>query len=228
MSDYIHKEYPKTVGTMEFWKQIKRTVNGVEVSKKDIEQIVNQIQKALQLTRKDHLLDLGCGNGALASYLFNNIGKYTGIDFSTYLLQIASEFFKPNGLVSYIEGDIIDFMDNLKENNGYNKILIYGVISYFKHDDVLKLLRTIGKRLPEVQRIFIGNVPSKAKAETFYAARNVRSYDLNDPKSSIGVWWTEEEIIQAGRIAGFQANILKMPDSFYGAKYRFDLLLIRQ
>lgn len=227
MSEYIHKEYPKTVKKTEFWKQIKRTVNGVEVDKKDIEQIVCQIQKSLHLARKDHLLDLGCGNGALASYLFDDIDKYTGIDFSEYLLQIAAEYFKPNDAVNYIEKDVIEYIDTLKENPGYNKILIYGVISYFKHNDVLKLLQTIEKRLPEVQRIFIGNVPNKAKAKTFYAARDVRNYDINDSKSSIGVWWTEEEIKQVGRIAGFKANTLYMPDSFYGAKYRFDLLLTR-
>ncbi len=227
MSDYIHKEYPKTVGRTEFWRQIKRTVNGVEVSDKDIEQIVCQIQNALQLTRKDHLLDLGCGNGALASNFFDNILKYTGVDFSAYLLEIAVQYFKPNDLVNYLEADVVDYIKNIKENDSYDKILMYGVISYFKKKDVLELLQTIRKCLPDVQRIFIGNVPNKAKAEQFYAVRDVINYDLNDPKGSIGVWWTEEEIIRVSQIAGYRANILRMPESFYGAKYRFDLLLIR-
>ena len=56
MSEFLHKEYPKTVGRNEFWKQIKRTVNGKEVSQKDINQIVFQIKNKLKLSSQDILL----------------------------------------------------------------------------------------------------------------------------------------------------------------------------
>ena len=72
--DYIHKQHPKTVGKTEFWKQIKRTVNGKEVSDSDIKKIVCAINDALQLNENDYVLDLGCGNAALASYFLPKIG----------------------------------------------------------------------------------------------------------------------------------------------------------
>ena len=93
MSDYIHKEFPKSVGKKEFWKQIKRTVNGVEVSENDIHMIVEAIRNALNLNKEDHVLDLGCGNAALASKFFGDIHSYSGFDFSDYLLSIAKENF---------------------------------------------------------------------------------------------------------------------------------------
>ena len=91
----MHKEFPKSVGRDEFWKQIKRTVNGKEVSEEDISNIVKQITNHILPNKEDHLLDLGCGNGALASNFFPSIGQYTGVDFSEYLLGVAQEFFNP-------------------------------------------------------------------------------------------------------------------------------------
>ena len=55
--------------------------------------IVNAINSGLNIEADDNLLDLGCGNAALASRLFPLINKYVGLDFSRYLLKVAKDNF---------------------------------------------------------------------------------------------------------------------------------------
>jgi SAM-dependent methyltransferase len=231
--DFLHKEFPKQFERDEFWRQIKRTVNGQPVTENDIEMIVTQIVGRLRLTSADHLLDLGCGNGALASRLFNQIGKYTGIDFSDYLLSIASEFFAPHNGVRYQAADIrnVDdyFVDNedLGGNKEVSKALIYGCVAYLSKQDVASLLQKLGSKFTKLNSIFIGNIPNRKMAAEFFAIRDISDYDLDNPDSQIGVWWDVDALIHEAQQAGYRANCHMMPSGFYGHRYRFDLLLER-
>jgi len=226
MSEYIHKEFPKSVGRDEFWKQIKRTVNGKEVSEEDISNIVNQITNHLHPNERDHLLDLGCGNGALASNFFPSIGQYTGVDFSEYLLGVAQEFFNPEN-VEYIDDNAENFISNCENPQIYTKILIYGVMSYFGRKGLINILTKIKNDFVSSDFVFIGNIPNKLKAQEFYDNGGVTNFDVDDSKSAIGTWWDPEELIQICNDIGLKVELLYMPDSFYGSKYRFDVLLTR-
>jgi SAM-dependent methyltransferase len=224
MSDYIHKEHPKTVGKTEFWKQIKRTVNGQEVSEKDIDAIIFQIKNNLLFNRTDELLDFGCGNGALASRLFPLISHYSGVDFSQYLLDIAKEYFQPTDKVNYYFSDIISFLNTKFLHSNPTKILIYGVMAYLTREEVSylfsKMMESNG-----LQRVFIGNIPNSSFAKEFYLNREITDYDLNDAKSEIGVWWDPIAICKIAEEVGFTTKVLTMPSGFYSAHYRFDLVL---
>jgi len=77
-NDFMHKEFPKQFSKDDFWSQIKRTVDGKPVSEDDIDMIISQITSNLELEPNSHLLDIGCGNGALAARLFPYLNKYTG------------------------------------------------------------------------------------------------------------------------------------------------------
>jgi cyclopropane fatty-acyl-phospholipid synthase-like methyltransferase len=227
VSDFIHKEFPKSVGRKEFWKQIKRTVNGKEVSEEDIKHIIKQISDHISPNENDHLLDLGCGNAALASNFFSSIGKYTGVDFSEYLLGVAQEFFNPIN-VEYVYDSAENFINNCSSPKIYTKILIYGVMSYFGRDGLIKILSNIKSDFVSTERIFIGNIPNKLKAQEFYDNRSVKNFNLEDSKSAIGTWWDPEELTQLCYQIGFKVKLLYMPESFYGSKYRFDILLINE
>jgi len=226
MKNYIHKEFPKTVGRRDFWKQIKRTVNGQEVSEKDISRIVTQVSQNLCLRKSDHLLDLGCGNGALASNFFSEVGYYTGVDFSEYLLDVAKEFFNPEG-VKYIDSSVESFVNNCDNPSEYTKILIYGVMSYFGREGFIQILTKIKQDFINAKCIFIGNIPNELKAEEFYGNRGVLEYDVGDMNSAIGTWWTPEGLLRCCNEIGFKAELFYMPTCFYGAKYRYDIRLTR-
>lgn len=223
--DYLHKEYPKQFKRDQFWQQIKRTVNGAPVSEADIELIVDQIVNRLDFQACDQLLDLGCGNGALASRFFSKVAAYTGVDFSNYLLDIANEYFKPTPAVQYRAADIRNVEEYTSDLNGVNKVLCYGCISYLSRQDVEDLLGRLKFGLPNLQKVYLGNIPRQKKAGEFFARRGIQDYELNDPASAIGVWWAEGELEELATRVGFIAKRQLMPDHFYGAEYRFDLLL---
>jgi len=222
-----HKEYPKTVGRTEFWKQIKRTVNGQAVSEQDIRMIVAQVKSHLDLCNDDHLLDLGCGNGALSSHFFGDIREYTGVDFSEHLLGVAEEFFHSDK-ATYVNDDVGAFVRSRGTCPAYTKVLIYGVMSYFDRERLSDVLALIGESFKMVSRVFIGNIPDEHMAKRFYSNRNNTDYDLEDPSSSIGVWWQPLELSRICKKAGYETTELRMPEEFYGAGYRFDMLLVRR
>lgn len=224
MSEYLHKEYPKTVGRTEFWKQIKRTVNGREVSQEDISNIIFQIKKELELTYKDNLLDLGCGNGALASNFFKYLNKYVGVDFSDYLIEVANEFFWNKNCV-FIKNSIQDYLDEIDTDDQINKVLIYGCASYLSREDLKVSLSKIHKKFNKLEKIFIGNIPNLKCAKQFFLQRNILEYDTEDNKSLIGIWWSTKGLSKLVNDIGYEARILYMPKSFYSYNYRFDILL---
>ena len=224
MSEFLHKEYPKTVGRKEFWKQIKRTINGKEVSQKDINQIVLQIKNKLKLSSQDILLDLGCGNGALASNFYDHIKKYVGVDFSDYLIEIANEYFLNQNSI-FIKNSIQSYLNEINDDNEINKILIYGCASYLSKEDLINCLSLILKKFNKLQKIFIGNIPNLMFAKEFYDKRKVLDFNLEDEKSLIGVWWCPENLNEIMNDIGFRSKIIYMPKSFYSSHYRFDILL---
>lgn len=223
VEDYIHKQHPKTVGKTEFWKQIKRTVNGNEVPVSDIKQIVCAIIDGLQLNANDYILDLGCGNAALASYFLPKITAYHGVDFSSYLLSIANEYFHVPRKTSFQELDLNNQVENIHNLDRVNKVLIYGTVSYLSKKNVAKLVKKLSS-LDNIQRVFVGNVPNKNLAENFFAKRGVHNFNVNDEKSDIGIWWNMDELKQIFVENNFECEIKKMPSDFYAAEYRFDLI----
>jgi len=225
--DDAHKVYPKQFARDDFWSQIKRTVNGEPVSEEDIAMIVDQIGRHLALEGGGRLLDLGCGNAALASRLFPRLEGYTGVDFSEYLLGVAREYFSEEGKTEYFEQDALSFAQGCAAPERFDKALCYGCMSYLSREDLLALLSAFSERFEGLTRVFFGNVPDRARAPEFFARREVTDYDLDDPTSPIGVWWDPEELRGAARERGFEAEVVRMPAAFYGATYRFDLSLSR-
>ncbi|GEM_PF-632595 len=225
--DFIHKEFPKKFVRDDFWAQIKRTVNGQPVCEHEINLIVDQIKRHMRFSPASHLLDIGCGNGALAARLFPHIAKYTGVDFSAYLLGIAREYFKPDANIDYIEGDAKSFVASYAPTETIDRVLVYGCMSYFNREDFAMFLDNVGRRFPEVSTIFVGNVPDINSAATFFASRNINHYELDNPQTPIGVWWEPEALVRLGDRLGFSAQCLKMPEDFYGYRYRFDVVFRR-
>lgn len=187
--------------------------------------IVQQVERKLEFNTKDRVLDLGCGNGALASRFFDRISHYVGVDFSPYLLEVANEYFAAPNDVLFLESDIRN-VDAYSQNlEGVCKILIYGCIAYLSRNETETLLRDLRDRFPLLEKIFIGNIPLREKATEFFSKRGVENIDLDDQNSPIGVWWDVDSFCQLGVRLGYRATHDRMPQEFYGRGYRFDVLL---
>ena len=77
---FDYNERPKQFGKKDFWKQVRRTINGEPVNEDQIDLITKQVSNVLNLKKDDKLLDLGCGNGALTVKFLQSVSKILGID----------------------------------------------------------------------------------------------------------------------------------------------------
>jgi SAM-dependent methyltransferase len=223
--DYIHKEFPKTKDPKDFWGQIKRTINGEPVGEDQILMIVKAVSKGLHFENKDVLLDLGCGNGALTRYFYDSIKKSIGIDFSEYLIQVAKDNFERNPNNTFYFGDAIDFVSKYQSKNEITKALCYGVFSYFDKINAEKLLLDLSLNYSNLEKLYIGNLPNKEKADKFYYKDIDFKKLLDDNQSSIGIWRSHDEMIKLGEKTGWNCEIIEMADNFYGSHYRFDVIM---
>lgn len=225
MSDYDHKEFPKTVDPKDFWGQVKRSVNGQPVSQEQIDLIVETVCNGLLLNKTDTLLDIGCGNGALSVLFFNKIKGFIGFDFSEYLISVAKENFEKQPGYIFNLGDAYELIKTYKEKTGVTKALCYGAFQYFDFDKAKKILYHLNYEYENLVRIYIGNLPDKERAEKFFYKHIDYKNLLDNPQSSIGIWRSMEEMKKLANDCGWEIEFLQMPDNFYAAHYRYDVLL---
>lgn len=224
-SDY--KEYPKTVARDDLWGQVRRTVHGKPVSEEQIAMIVDAIRGGLQLQANDVVLDLACGNGALASRFFDDCAALHGVDSSEYLIEIANERFLVPGRTSFELDDAAHYVENAPDAGRFTKVLCYGSFSYFSNEVAVSILEGIARRFLNVNRMMIGNLPDAERAHLFYPKDKDCTDELKDSKAQIGVWRSEAELRDLASTSGWRLEIATMPPGFYATHYRFDAILTR-
>ncbi|HYG52249.1 MAG TPA: class I SAM-dependent methyltransferase [Flavobacteriales bacterium] len=227
MKDYIHKEFPKTCDPNDFFGQVKRTVNGKPVSQEQINMIVDAIVKGLDFKKEDVLFDLGCGNGALSVLMFSLVRNYHGIDFSEYLIEIAKKNFEKPGF-TFECAEANAYLSSVESNTRYTKALCYGVFSYFERNVAHAVLKNICEKFPNIGRFYIGNIPDKERAGNFFYKDIDYSKLIHDTQSAIGIWWSKDEFKKLAGETGWKIDFYHMPESFYSAHYRFDVILTKK
>lgn len=224
---FDHDKHASSMDETDFWGQIRRTVNGRPVDESQISLIVEEIGAKLSLAGNDVLLDLACGNGALSSRLFPQLSGYLGVDSSTSLIGVARKYFQQPPDFNFTINGASEYVDAETAPLVFTKALCYGSFSYFSPvhvDNVLSLMHT---KFANVERFFIGNLPDRLRAKAFYGVGNVDPAELSDHESAIGTWRSPEELIDLAHAHGWKTNISRMPDTYYAAHYRYDILLTR-
>jgi cyclopropane fatty-acyl-phospholipid synthase-like methyltransferase len=225
--DYMHKEYPKTCRPDDFWGQVKRTVNGKSVSQDQINMIIDAIRNGLSLSHEDILLDIGCGNGALSRYFFNDCSEFLGIDFSDYLISVAKTNFENSPFFTFERSDAASYVDRESEPSRFTKALCYGSFSYLTFEDAEHVLRQLSDRFLNIKTLYIGNLPDKERAHLFYPEGTDFRNLLDDNTSPIGIWRSKEEISELAFTTEWDVRTNTMPSDFYSAHYRYDAILSR-
>jgi len=209
----------------DFWGQVGRSVRGKSVDESQIAMLVEAVVSGLELNADDILLDLCCANGALSDRFFARCKGGIGVDFSDYLIDIATRNFAQPPLRSYVLADVGEYLRNATINAGFTKALCYGsfaVLPPALARDVLTILR---QRFVSVRRVFVGNVPDKSRLHDFFDPSSYTPGIESDPSSAIGVWRSVEEFDQLAAATGWRSEVRRMPAAYYSAHYRFDVVL---
>jgi SAM-dependent methyltransferase len=220
-----HDTHARSVAANEYWRQVRRTVNGEPIAEAQIKLIVNAIVTGLSLAQTDVVLDLACGNGALSSYLFQKCAELVGVDMSPYLIEIAAKDFARSPNYRFCADDIVSYLMHERNTSIFTKALIYGAFQYLSRDDGLSALKTLKQRFSAVTRVFIGNLPNRRRVDLFYRDRTPTEIELNDHEARLGVWYSPEEFQALAEAAGWHASFSYMPADFYASSYRFDVTL---
>ncbi|MES0488475.1 MAG: class I SAM-dependent methyltransferase [Leptospirales bacterium] len=224
-----HDKHAKSCDPNDFWGQIKRSVNGQPVSEEQVQMIVKAVTDALSFEKSDVLLDLACGNAALASYFYESCSEYLGVDFSESLIEVAKKNFEKPNTHSFLMSGAAEYIVSEKKPERFTKVLCYGSFPYFSSEDALTVLKCLYTNYKNVKKVFIGNLPDKDLVDEFYYKdRGYTEEEINDHLSSIGIWRTKDEFAELVQKAGWKNfKFSGMPKDSYAHKFRYDILLWR-
>lgn len=221
----FYEAHARACDPKDFWSQVKRTKGGVPVGEDQIQLIVAAIVSGLALKPDDVVLDVCCGNGALSEHIFDRCRGGLGVDLSEYLIDIARQNFAGPDRRFQV-GDAVEFLASTDDTERFTKALCYGSFSHFPAADGARLLALLRERFAAVTNVFVGNTPDKARMSEFWATPGT-TYDPDDHRLPIGIWRTEAEFRRLAATAGWHARFSRMPEGFYGSRYRYDVILTR-
>jgi cyclopropane fatty-acyl-phospholipid synthase-like methyltransferase len=221
-----YKEYPKTLPPDDLWGQVRRTVCGKPVSEEQIQMMVDAVVAGLELHPASVLLDIGCGNAALSERLFPHCDQCLGVDFSEYLISVANaRFASPRH--TFICQDALEYVAQEADTLRFDRVLCFAVLSYLSDASARQLLVSLNQRFRNVRAIFVGNIPDRDCAASFFRDHHRDAPELDNPESQIGVWRTKGQMIAMAEQAGWRIRFQDMPRDFYQAHYRYNAILER-
>ncbi len=135
---------PQPNSWSEFWQQEK--VFQAHNWSKNMEIFLAASHKIFPLTKKDKLLDMGCGPGTLEGYLVNKVMEIHGLDISSAYIDFAQKKFAGKSHIHFHV--LVENASNLNflEGQTFDKILCLSVIQYFKEvKEVLNLVQEVKK-----------------------------------------------------------------------------------
>jgi hypothetical protein len=225
---FNHDAYARTRSETDFWGQIRRTVNGEPVSDEQIGLIVRLIKQGLGLTESDILLDLACGNGALASRLFKHCQAYLGVDSSEYLITVAHRYFAVEPRYRFTLRDVDSYLDQAKDPHKFTLALCYGSFSYFSCPTAIHVLKRLYDAFINLRCLYIGNIPDRDKWKQFYIKQPPHQTELDDHESQIGIWWSKAQFTHLVSSTDWKPEFVTLPKTLYSSHYRYDVRLTRE
>jgi len=205
-------------------KQVGKTINGQEISEPQVRLIVEHIASVLQLSLKDSIVDLCCGNGLITSQLAPLVKSVVGVDFSSGLIDAAKRYNSHHN-IKYVNSDVIGL--DPKYFLGLKKIVMYEALQYFSAEQLSGLLDELSK-LESGTLVFLGGIPNKGKLRMYYDTEEKYAFYMqreSEGRPHIGRWWLKDEIELIVSTRGFNVTFLPQEPTLYTAYYRFDVLL---
>ena len=143
------------------------------------------------------------------------------------MIEVAKKNFQAKPNIEYRLSDALKFTKNEKCPQKFNKSVCYSSFHYFTDEVAEKILKNLYDRFTKLETMFIGNLPDRELADKFFYEHIDYSKLLDDNTAPLGKWHSQSGLLDIISRTGWQAEILKMPEGFYAAHYRFDVKLTR-
>jgi SAM-dependent methyltransferase len=104
---------------------LKKTAYNIKIRVETVKQFVKD-------TRRESILDIGCGDGSLSLHLLNEKNRLTLLDRSKSMLEIASSHI-PEGLSHHVRILNEDFMTAQLDRLSFDLIICVGVLAYVEN-----------------------------------------------------------------------------------------------
>ena len=205
-------------------RQVLRTLERKPIESSQFQEIMKYVQDKMRVCESDEILDFCCANGLFSTYFAKRCKKVVGVDFSEDLIgQIDLARYKN---ISAVVGDIREVKFN---ERSFDKVLLYAGLQYVSHKDTVGLFEKVAAWLRTGGAFFIGDIPDAGRIWEFHNSKERESAYFDSIKNDmpiIGTWFSGEWLIKLGEYAGFgEIDIMRQPDEFPYAHFRFDMML---
>jgi len=208
-------------------RQVGHTLLGSPIGPDQVRLITESIQRSLELTASDQVVDFGCGNGFFTREISKLVARIHGVDASQVLIDTAEAYFKTSNC-TYSFGDIArdDTLRSLpfKPAKSYS----YGVFQHLSAGEADGMLRTMQELCGEGFLLFAAHIPDKDRIQAFYnTPERWRLYEdsLKSNTEQMGHWWRKEELIQVCVGLGLHCQVMLQDANLETSRYRFNALI---
>ena len=219
-------------GDTEYLKQIGKTVGGIQVSQKQFDAILDDIDRHLNISSDDIVLDLCCGNGLITRQIAKDCKEVVGVDFSKVLIEQAKKITQKAN-VKYIAMDVREIRNMTKDyGNYFTKVLWYEALAFFDENDLYEILDTIKILAIEESLILIGSVLDHDRKWNFFNTFKRKMIYLFKivflgQEVGLGKWWKRKEIENVCKRLGLRCEFHYQNDILHTAHYRIDIRVCR-
>jgi len=222
----VYESHARSCDPKDFQGQVMRNPLGKSAGPDQVAMIVDAIRKGLDIRPDDVLLDLCCGNGAITDPVFANCRGGVGVDFTPYLIEVAKSNFERSPDREYLLSDVAEYVETTDQTDRFTKVFFYGAFQCLAESVAMRVLTALRRRFPNLQRVFIGNLPDLDRVGKFFEQDVPSPEELKRHDTLLGIWRTKEEVAKLAAECGWRAEFSQMPPAFYGAHYRFDATLV--
>jgi len=166
MSNYWKDHYDQNTEQFKdsLYKQVGKTVNGVEIDDQQLDCITRGVIDTLHLNQEDVVIDLCCGNGLITKYVATAVSKIIGVDFSKGLIDTANAKSHAEN-ITYIESDVLKLPSEFFKQG--SKYYMHEALQHFSVEMLGRLLENMSC-IRSGATFFISSVPDKERLRDYY------------------------------------------------------------
>ena len=214
----------------EFLAHVGHTENGKPISQQHLQLMLDHVEQAMKFESHDAVLELCCGNGLFASSFCGSVRKYTGIDFSSALIEVAEKHHGASN-VEYVVGDVTQLAD-IHALNGrkFSKMFMNASLQHFTPSLFGEILDGLSPFLEKEATLLLSCVPRHGRQKVLFGTirkRIQRAYLKLTNRDIFGHWWSLEDMRGPAEKRGFKCQEHPIPQALFFSKYRFSVLLKR-